>query len=49
MSQADAIEILGQSIDLGAMTADFNKLSPELRKNPDIVAYCKQRKADFSK
>ena len=49
MSQAAAIEILGQSIDLGAMTADFKKLSPELRKNADVLAYCTQRKAEFSK
>lgn len=47
MSQAEAIEILGQSIDLGAMTSDYNKLSPELKANADVVAYCKQRKAEF--
>lgn len=47
MSQAEAIEILGQGIDLKAMTADYKRLSAELQANADIIAYCKERQAEF--
>ena len=47
MSQAEAISMLGQSIDKAALQSDYNRLSTELKANADVVEYVNQRLAEF--
>ena len=48
-TQAEAIEKLGQAVDSASMTAEFMKLPASLKKNQDIIDFCKQRKSELTK
>lgn len=47
-TQAEAIERLGQAVDVNSMTAEYNKLPADLKKNADIIEFCKTRKQELT-
>ena len=47
-TQAEAIQSLGQCVNADTMTAEFMKLPASLKKNKDIIDFCKQKKEEFT-
>ena len=48
ITQAEAIEKLGQAVDYKSMLAEHGKLPVDMQQNEDILAFCKQRKLEFT-
>lgn len=48
MTQTEAKEKLGQSINTESLLAEFKKLPIELQKAPDILDFCKTKKAELT-